>query len=73
MGTPRLKLMFHFLLLTGGFELKISLKWAYEQGLSSEELQMITQIPQQKRWPALNFIADNGPYKCIMELWDGEI
>nr|POF10833.1 putative nad(p)h-dependent oxidoreductase 2 [Quercus suber] len=41
--------------------------------LGPKELQKITQIPQQKGWLALDFIADNNPYKCIIELLDGEI
>jgi diketogulonate reductase-like aldo/keto reductase len=45
----------------------------FEWKLSPEELQKINQIPQQRGFPALEFIADNGPYKSVTELWDGEI
>ena len=45
----------------------------FECKLSPEELQKINQIPQQRGFPALEFIADNGPYKSVIELWDGEI
>ncbi len=45
----------------------------FEWKLSPEELQKINQIPQQRGFPALEFIADNGPYKSAIELWDGEI
>ncbi|GMY18118.1 non-functional NADPH-dependent codeinone reductase 2 [Fagus crenata] len=45
----------------------------FEWKLSPEELQKINQIPQPRGNPALEFIADNGPYKSVIELWDGEI
>lgn len=45
----------------------------FEWKLSPEELQKINQIPQQRGFPALEFIADNGPYKSVIELWDEEI
>ena len=45
----------------------------FECKLSPEELQKINQIPQQRGFPALEFIADNGPYKSVIELWDEEI
>ncbi|KAM6567542.1 hypothetical protein CsatA_026670 [Cannabis sativa] len=41
--------------------------------LSSEELEMIDQIPQQKGNPAISFISNQGPFKSVEDLWDGEI
>ncbi|KAF4397250.1 hypothetical protein G4B88_009096 [Cannabis sativa] len=38
--------------------------------LSSEELEMIDQIPQQKGNPAISFISNQGPFKSVEDLWD---
>nr|CAD1822395.1 unnamed protein product [Ananas comosus var. bracteatus] len=42
--------------------------------LSEEERQRISEIPQRKGFPGLEFISPHhGPYKSLEELWDGEI
>ncbi|OMO72592.1 Aldo/keto reductase [Corchorus olitorius] len=41
--------------------------------LSPEELHKISLLPQHKGYPALEFVSDDGPYKSLEELWDGEI
>lgn len=45
----------------------------FDWQLSSEELYQINQIPQEKAFPALEFIYSEGPYKTVDEFWDGEI
>ncbi|CAB4265295.1 unnamed protein product [Prunus armeniaca] len=45
----------------------------FDWELSPQELDNINQIPQNRGFPAINFIADEGPYKSLHELWDGEI
>ncbi|XP_062113201.1 non-functional NADPH-dependent codeinone reductase 2-like [Humulus lupulus] len=45
----------------------------FEWNLSTEELEKIEQIPQQKGNPAISFISNEGPYKSVEEFWDGEI
>lgn len=45
----------------------------FDWNLSEEELQKITQIPQRKGFPGIEFISDEGPYKSLSELWDEEI
>ncbi|KAF8398865.1 hypothetical protein HHK36_014729 [Tetracentron sinense] len=45
----------------------------FDWTLSQEELQKIDLIPQHKGFPALELISDEGPYKSLEELWDGEI
>ncbi|KAF8407534.1 hypothetical protein HHK36_006668 [Tetracentron sinense] len=41
--------------------------------LSGEEMNKISQILQQRRFPGEQFVSANGPYKSLDELWDGEI
>ncbi|KAF8407536.1 hypothetical protein HHK36_006670 [Tetracentron sinense] len=41
--------------------------------LSEEDLNKISQIPQQRGFSGELFISANGPYKSLDELWDGEI
>ncbi|XP_042500056.1 non-functional NADPH-dependent codeinone reductase 2-like isoform X2 [Macadamia integrifolia] len=41
--------------------------------LSQEELQKIDGISKKKGFPGLEFISEEGPYKSLDELWDGEI
>ncbi|KAF8407538.1 hypothetical protein HHK36_006672 [Tetracentron sinense] len=42
--------------------------------LSEEDLNKISQIPQQRGFPGEElFVSANGPYKSLDELWDGEI
>lgn len=45
----------------------------FDWKLSSEDLEKISQIPQRKGFPGLEFISEEGPYKSLSELWDGEI
>ncbi|KAG2670163.1 hypothetical protein I3760_14G070500 [Carya illinoinensis] len=45
----------------------------FDWNLSPDELQKITGIPQRKGFIASEFISDEGPYKTLSELWDGEI
>nr|CAD1837363.1 unnamed protein product [Ananas comosus var. bracteatus] len=45
----------------------------FDWELSEEDKYKINQIPQQRSVPAEDFISDVGPFKSLMELWDGEI
>jgi diketogulonate reductase-like aldo/keto reductase len=45
----------------------------FDWKLSPEDSQKISQIPQRKGFPGIEFISDEGPYKSLFELWDGEI
>ncbi|CAK7355460.1 unnamed protein product [Dovyalis caffra] len=45
----------------------------FDWRLSQEELEKISQIPQQKAYAASEFVSEKGPYKSVDELWDGEI
>ncbi|KAI3431188.1 Aldo_ket_red domain-containing protein, partial [Psidium guajava] len=45
----------------------------FHWSLSPDELDKISQIPQKKGFPGLEFVSPDGPYKSIEELWDGEI
>nr|XP_023922371.1 non-functional NADPH-dependent codeinone reductase 2-like [Quercus suber]POE98018.1 non-functional nadph-dependent codeinone reductase 2 [Quercus suber] len=45
----------------------------FDWKLSPEDLEKISQIPQRKGFPGLEFISEEGPYKSLLELWDGEI
>jgi diketogulonate reductase-like aldo/keto reductase len=41
--------------------------------LTEEERQRISKIPQRKINQGRRYISENGPYKSLEELWDGEI
>ncbi|THU55622.1 hypothetical protein C4D60_Mb11t08510 [Musa balbisiana] len=41
--------------------------------LNEEEKRKISEIPQRKGCLGLEFVSDDGPYKSVEELWDGEI
>ncbi|XVE85501.1 hypothetical protein DITRI_Ditri17bG0095900 [Diplodiscus trichospermus] len=41
--------------------------------LSPEESHQISLLPQRKGFPADEFVSDDGPYKSLEQLWDGEI
>ncbi|XP_043715328.1 non-functional NADPH-dependent codeinone reductase 2-like [Telopea speciosissima] len=41
--------------------------------LNKEELKKIDGISQKKGYPGLEFVSEEGPYKSLDELWDGEI
>ncbi|PON83764.1 Aldo/keto reductase [Trema orientale] len=45
----------------------------FDWGLSPEDLQKISDIPQQRGSLALDLIHEEGPYKSAEELWDGEL
>ncbi|KAG2670166.1 hypothetical protein I3843_14G069000 [Carya illinoinensis] len=45
----------------------------FDWNLSPDELQKIAGIPQRRGSIASEFISDEGPYKTLSELWDGEI
>ncbi|KAI6685968.1 hypothetical protein NL676_031881 [Syzygium grande] len=45
----------------------------FDWSLNLEELNKISQIPQKKGFPGLQFVSPDGPYKCPEELWDEEI
>lgn len=45
----------------------------FDWQLNCDDLDKISQIPQQKGFPGLQFISEDGPYKSVTELWDGEI
>lgn len=41
--------------------------------LTEEERHKISQVPQSKGCSGMWFVSVDGPYKSLMELWDGEI
>lgn len=45
----------------------------FDWELSQEDLQKIEQIPQKKGCPYVGLVSENGPYKSLDELWDGEV
>ncbi|XP_038687939.1 non-functional NADPH-dependent codeinone reductase 2-like [Tripterygium wilfordii] len=45
----------------------------FDWKLSEEDLHKIDQIPQKRGLLAEEFVSDEGPYKSLIELWDGEI
>ncbi|KAF8398864.1 hypothetical protein HHK36_014728 [Tetracentron sinense] len=45
----------------------------FDWTLSQEELQKIAVIPQFRGSLALEIVSDEGPYKSLDELWDGEM
>ncbi|XP_012072393.2 non-functional NADPH-dependent codeinone reductase 2 [Jatropha curcas] len=45
----------------------------FDWELSEEELHEIDQIPQNRGTLAEQFVSNEGPYKSLFELWDGEI
>ncbi|KAK3442497.1 hypothetical protein EUGRSUZ_B02641 [Eucalyptus grandis] len=45
----------------------------FDWSLSPDELNKISQIPQKKGFPGVEFVSADGPYKSTVELWDGEI
>ncbi|RDY01352.1 hypothetical protein CR513_15337, partial [Mucuna pruriens] len=40
--------------------------------LSQEESQKFSQIPQRRMYLGIDFVTENGPYKTLEELWDGD-
>ncbi|WCJ33695.1 NAD(P)-linked oxidoreductase superfamily protein [Euphorbia peplus] len=45
----------------------------FDWELSDEDLDKIDQIPQERGSKAEYLVAEQGPYKSLMELWDGEL
>ncbi|XWS22929.1 hypothetical protein CRYUN_Cryun29cG0077900 [Craigia yunnanensis] len=41
--------------------------------LSPDESHQISLLPQRKGFPGDEFVSDDGPYKSLEQLWDGEI
>jgi len=44
----------------------------FDWKLNQEELDKINKIPQCRLYKAEMFLSENGPYKCLEELWDGD-
>lgn len=45
----------------------------FDWELSAEELQKIEQIPQYRGNRTEVHVSEDGPYKSLEDLWDGEI
>ncbi|KAI8023799.1 Non-functional NADPH-dependent codeinone reductase 2 [Camellia lanceoleosa] len=45
----------------------------FDWELSAQDSEMINQISHYKGCAGLDFISDEGPYKSLQDLWDGEI
>ncbi|XP_065862550.1 non-functional NADPH-dependent codeinone reductase 2-like [Euphorbia lathyris] len=45
----------------------------FDWELSEEDLQKIDQIPQERTSKVDHFVTQQGPYKSLMDLWDGEL
>ncbi|PWA38183.1 non-functional NADPH-dependent codeinone reductase 2 [Artemisia annua] len=45
----------------------------FDWELSDEDYLKINKIQQQRGMPKSRFVSENGPYKSLEELWDGEI
>jgi 3''-deamino-3''-oxonicotianamine reductase len=45
----------------------------FDWELNQEELDRINQIYQSRFQKAEMFVSDNGPYKTLEELWDGDV
>ncbi|KAG8503491.1 hypothetical protein CXB51_001478 [Gossypium anomalum] len=45
----------------------------FDWKLTADESHKISQLPQCKGFPGAVFLSDDGPYKSVEELWDGEI
>ncbi|XP_014511238.1 methylecgonone reductase isoform X1 [Vigna radiata var. radiata] len=44
----------------------------FEWELKEEESQKFRHIPQRRMFSGINFVSENGPYKSLEELWDGD-
>ena len=44
----------------------------FDWELSQEESDKISQIPQRRMYTGEIFVSENGPYKSLEELWDGD-
>ncbi|KAF0929136.1 hypothetical protein E2562_016375 [Oryza meyeriana var. granulata] len=45
----------------------------FDWELTDQEREKISQLPQQRVMPGLEFISDDGPYKSLEDLWDGDV
>ena len=45
----------------------------FDWELTQEESEKISKIPQRRGLPGVEFVSDDGPYKSVDELWDGEM
>ncbi|WCJ33693.1 NAD(P)-linked oxidoreductase superfamily protein [Euphorbia peplus] len=45
----------------------------FDWKLSGEDLKKIDQIPQERGYKSEYFVTEQGPYKSLIELWDGEL
>ncbi|KAF0929139.1 hypothetical protein E2562_016378 [Oryza meyeriana var. granulata] len=45
----------------------------FDWELTDEERKKISQLPQQRGLLGLQFISDDGPYKSVEDLWDGDM
>ncbi|XP_020231588.1 methylecgonone reductase [Cajanus cajan] len=44
----------------------------FDWELSEEESQKFSEIPQHRTYHGVCFVSENGPYKTLEELWDGD-
>ncbi|KAL4299397.1 hypothetical protein AHAS_Ahas17G0096800 [Arachis hypogaea] len=44
----------------------------FDWELSQEETMKFTQIPQRRVCTAEDYVSEDGPYKSLEELWDGD-
>ncbi|TKY44862.1 Methylecgonone reductase [Spatholobus suberectus] len=44
----------------------------FDWELSQEESQKFGKIPQRRMYSGVCFVSENGPYKSLEELWDGD-
>ncbi|KAJ6824430.1 methylecgonone reductase-like [Iris pallida] len=45
----------------------------FDYELDEDDLKMIHNIPQKRGYSGEEFVSEDGPYKNVEELWDGEI
>ncbi|CAJ1952197.1 unnamed protein product [Sphenostylis stenocarpa] len=44
----------------------------FEWELRQEDTQKFSHIPQHRMYNGISFVSENGPYKTLEELWDGD-
>lgn len=45
----------------------------FDWSLSSEDVDMISEIPQERACLGVDYTSIHGPYKTIKQLWDEDI
>lgn len=45
----------------------------FDWELSKDESEKISLIPQRRMYRAERYVSENGPFKSLEELWDGDI